>query len=253
MTVPKFAKNTRLGRVYEVPGFDQPMPSVTNVIRKMAAPGLEKWKQEQVALAAYRGHDWRDTDEETGVEMILAAGRSYSRKAALRGTKIHELIESGVDLADPEFLPFLVGAAAVWGTLGERYASEITLVSTKYGYAGTADEVTHRLERPSELSVTDWKTTKEDKSVGWREHQLQLAALSQCDAHLTDDGELLELDHQITELRVVGLRPDSTYEIRQLDDPNRIAKLHAAFLGLLDVWELERDYPWLEIWEDSSP
>lgn len=254
MSTPTFARSTRLGRIYTFPSISNvDFPSVTTVNKMLAAPQLTQWKVNQAALAAYRTRDWLQYDEETAVEMIVAASKGFGRTRANLGTSVHELIENGEpDAATDEMMPYLVAAAHVLEHIGQHYESELTLVNQEEGYAGTADVLTWRTDHPSQLAVTDWKTTKPDSTVGWREHQLQLAALAKCPEYVDTKGDIHPLPAPITQLRVVGLRADGSYDARTITNPNKIDRLYEAFLGLLRCLELDAEHPHLSIWDESE-
>ena len=253
MTTPTFAPPTRLGRFYRFPAIlDEDFPSVTTVIKQLNAPQLTSYKERQVALAAIRDTDWRDYDEETATEMLLASAKAHSRGRANVGTTVHQLIENGEDTVDDDHRPYLLAAAHILTTLGDHYQSELTVVNRTAGYAGTADVYTWRPDQPSELAVTDWKTTKPDGTVGWRNHQLQLAALAACSEYVDPKGVIHPLPAPVTQLNVVGLRADGTYDIRTLTNKDRIASLQRAFNGLLSCLELDNEWPWLTIWDEAK-
>lgn len=248
MTAPKFAKHTRNGRMYDIPGLPQPVPSVTNVIRTMAAPALEKWKRERVAEAAVMTQDWRVMDAETAQEMILSAANGNARSAAARGTDIHALIERG-ETGTPEQQPYLDAAAAVVAQVGELWKAEVTLVNTVEGYAGTADAL-HWADGDY-LLVLDWKTVGEGKSVGWDSHILQLAALSRCDSWVDDEGALHPMPG-CSEIAVAGLRPDGTHDLKWTNNLQRIDHAYQAFLGLHEAKHFVDSYPWMTFWDEAD-
>jgi hypothetical protein len=246
--------NRRMGgqqhRLYEVDG--QELPSVTSVLKMIAKPALTTWLQKQVATAAVETQDWRAQDPETAIEMIMAASRSTGRKAAMKGTDIHQAIDEGRALADvPEdHRPYLKAAEAAMAEIGLVFShKEVTLANLHQGYAGTADGLLFHEDLQS-LAIMDWKTTS--STAGWREHQLQLAAYAACDTIVTSDGELHPVPQPVTELIVVGLKADATADIRRLTDSHRIHDLQDAFYGLLEVWKLDRDWPYLTIWDEAT-
>jgi len=240
MSKPKFARPARGGRVYDLEG--ETYPSVTTVIKQLAAPALERWKMNRVAEAAYDTSDWRDMPRESATKMILAAGTAFGERAADVGSAIHELIETGTPSTDPAFMPRLTAAAEVLAGMGTHYATELTLCNPKVGYAGTADVMSQRIDQPSELRVTDWKTVQPGKNVGWVNHGLQVAALAGCTHYVEHDGSLVEVEYPITEISVVGLRPNGSHDEKRTSNELLIRRLQVAFEGLLRSWELERDW-----------
>ena len=236
-------------RLYQVDGQD--LPSVTSVLKMLAKPALTTWLQKQVATAAVETQDWRAQDPETAIEMIMAASRSTGRRAMMKGTDVHKAIEDGRALKDvpEEQRPYLKAAEAAIADIGLVFShQEVTLANLDQGYAGTADGLLFHEDMES-LAIMDWKTTS--STAGWREHQLQLAAYAACEVIVTEDGELWPVPLPITELIVIGLKEDATADIRRLRDSHRIHDLQDAFYGALELWRLDRDWPYLTIWDES--
>lgn len=262
MADPVHAKSVRIagqsGRMYTVDG--EALPSVTTVLKQLAAPALTRWQVKQAAIAAVDTQDWRAMDGETAVEMIMAAARSTNRQAMTKGTTIHEAIDSGA--ADAEIhvdhRPYVQAARGVLQTLAaegyEPYESEVTMANLYEGYAGTADYLLMRPDDDGEtgMAVLDWKSTKLESTVGWRNHQMQLAALSACEMIVDDAGELLPTPEPITELIIVGVKPDGTADMRRIDDEVTIKRLQVAFNGLLRCTQLDIDLPHLSAWNHSD-
>ena len=263
MTSPKhrsYYKDARgrqrreLGSVYAVEGVK--LPSVTSVLRMLAAPALTNWLQNKVAEAAL-AIDPTELDgvsEEAAVKLIRAKANATGSKAPTLGSRVHDLIESGEE--PPEALvPYVTAAGSVVMGMGDFYAAELTLVNLADGYAGTADLITLRggqLAEPGDLSVLDWKSAKLDASVGWLNHIMQVVALSRCAHFINQDDELELLPGDITEVVVAGLRPDGSSQVRTMTDAEKMEKVQAAFLGLLANWELAEAHPGLSIWETST-
>ena len=251
MTSPRFAVSTKWGRAYQIPGIPDPLPSVTTVIKQQAAPQLEQWKMRKVAEAAVDTQDWRAQDPETAVDMILAAGKGTARRAAVKGTEIHAIIETGAEAPAP-YTPYVEAATEVVAQLGATYAKELTLVNTMEGYAGTADLITWTgTPEASTLHILDWKTIGAGKTVGWSSHTLQLAALASCDSYVDADAQLHDLE-PVEQISVVGLRPDGTYVWQTTRDRARIGQAYDTFLGLLEAHTFSVKYPFLSFWKESN-
>ena len=149
-------------------------PSVTGVIKCAAAPGLERWKQQQVLLSALtlkRGI--AETDDEF-TKRIMQDSQEQAKKAAERGTAIHAAIQGWYEDVIPpqEYLPHCEGTAkAVIGWLGERWVSERSFFHP-LGFGGKVD-------LSCDLAVLDFKTKEfgpDDDLKTWDEHHMQLAA-----------------------------------------------------------------------------
>lgn len=182
--------------VYEVPGADGKkmvtpdirharklglLPGATSIIRCAAAPGLERWKQEQVLLAALtlpRGHAEPD---QVYVARVLEDSQEQGRKAAQMGTAIHAAIQGHYEGAppDPDYWPYVQGTVA---TLTARYGAHSgwkaeESFANPLGYGGKKD-----LCRPGLLLDFKGKdftaeTLKEKGfKLAWDENCIQLAA-----------------------------------------------------------------------------
>ena len=69
------------------------MPSITSVIGQLGKPGLEKWKQEQVILAALTLPRENSETDMDFAKRIIEDSREKSKQAAELGSTIHNLIE----------------------------------------------------------------------------------------------------------------------------------------------------------------
>jgi len=150
------------------------LPSVTTIIGCAAKPGLDRWKQEQVLLAALTTERIVGETEQDFLARIMADSREQGKKAAERGTIIHAAIEGfyeGKGLGDyPDHVRGLENAlAARFGNpqwLAEKsFASEM-------GFGGKTDLCAPGI-------VVDIKTKEfgPDKlPEAYEEHCMQLAA-----------------------------------------------------------------------------
>lgn len=108
---------------YEVPGAKgQPVnpdirharklglvPSVTTIMRVMAAPALERWKREQYALAALTLPRLPDETDSAFLKRLDADAQAWTRQRADDGTALHAAIEQEArgEAFDPRFAPHL--------------------------------------------------------------------------------------------------------------------------------------------------
>lgn len=69
------------------------VPSVTSILRVVAKPGLEAWKQEQLLLAALTLPRRKDESDEDFAKRVVEDGKAEASTAAQRGTNIHAAIE----------------------------------------------------------------------------------------------------------------------------------------------------------------
>ena len=170
MTTPAASRKNRYGsRVYPVPlpGTEQvvDLPSVTHLLKVLAAPGLEIWKQKLLAEQFSLRPDlvMLAANPDTRFDAIKAA-LSAGQSAANQGTAVHyftEMVDDGTldwGLVPAPAKPWVenyVNARNKFGwTLVEK---EFTVYSHKLGYAGTSDRI---LDVPGYgLVIADVKTS----------------------------------------------------------------------------------------------
>jgi hypothetical protein len=70
------------------------VPSVTSIINVAAKPGLEKWKQQQLLLAALTLPKINSESEDEYIDRIIRDSKEQGKAAADAGTEIHASIES---------------------------------------------------------------------------------------------------------------------------------------------------------------
>jgi hypothetical protein len=69
------------------------VPSVTSIIRCAAAPGLERWKSEQVLMSALTTDRIPEETEQDYINRIIKDSQEQGLKARERGTYIHAVIQ----------------------------------------------------------------------------------------------------------------------------------------------------------------
>lgn len=153
------------------------LPSVTTILRCVASPGLDRWKQEQVLLAALTLTRGADETDESFIDRVLSDSRETGRKAADRGTALHGAIERWLISGGKEFQgvwqPHVDATYAACLEVGVdllKGEPERSFAHT-LGYAG-------KIDWSSSDVVLDFKSkAKIDKNVkGYDEHIMQLAA-----------------------------------------------------------------------------
>jgi hypothetical protein len=172
---------------------------VTSLIRATLADPkhLANWKQKRFAQSVIDilGNLNGAYDDDYVVNEALQR-QWYSGPEALLGTAVHSAIENyerdQVTVDDVKVASYL----AQWIDLRDDHdlqvvASEITLVNTTLGYAGTADAIVRTTIKPyaRDLFILDYKTGKGVYDT----YALQLALLSRCDSVLEPDGTLRKL------------------------------------------------------------
>jgi hypothetical protein len=150
-------------------------PSVTTVIRCAAAPALEKWKRDQVLMAALTLPRLADEPEAAWLRRVETDSGEQARKAAERGTAIHAAIQGHYEGNPPDeaYWPHVKGCA---GKLIEHFGERQWLVEKSFahpmGYGGKTD--IH-----CDAYVLDFKSKEfgPDKlPETYDEHAMQLAA-----------------------------------------------------------------------------
>jgi GAF domain-containing protein len=160
------------------------VPSVTTVMKIAAKPGLEAWKQEQMLLAALTLPRLPGETEKDLIARIVADSKETGKRAAERGTRVHESIEAwfeGVRPVEHEeiakafeesvFNHFKTHPFQPWKT-ETAFASEL-------GYGGKVDLWCAPDEAAPTGIVLDAKSkefTEDDDVAAYDEHLMQLAA-----------------------------------------------------------------------------
>lgn len=151
------------------------MPSVTTILKIAASPGLERWKQDQILMAALTLPKLDGENEFDYIARIRQDAQEQGRQAAARGTEIHGAIEEWFrnrryDLTFADYLTGVVDA------LSERYGEQAWIAEKSFahqlGYAGKVDLA-------SPVVVVDYKTKEfsADKlPTAYDENIMQLSA-----------------------------------------------------------------------------
>lgn len=154
------------------------LPGTTSIIRCAAAPGLERWKQEQVLMAALTLSRRHGEPDDRYLDRIIQDAQEQARKAADRGTAIHaEIQEKWMSASAGEHVLGAMTAVERWlgfeNFHGADWVREESF-SHCHGFGGKAD-----LCAPNYGIVIDFKTKEfgeDDELKTWDEHAMQLAA-----------------------------------------------------------------------------
>ena len=207
------------------------LPSVTTIIRCAASQGLERWKNEQVLLAALTLTRAPDETDESFIERVLTDSRETGRAAADRGTALHGAIERWLLSGGKE-------SQGVWqphvdATYKACLEKDIDLLKGEpersfahhYGYAG-------KIDWSSDSALLDFKSKSAiDKKVkGYDEHVMQLAAY---DNGLGNSGRRL--------LNVFVGCDDCNVKIVEWDKDDALHGF-ACFTALLSFWKNKTRY-----------
>lgn len=153
------------------------VPSVTTIIKVASAPGLEKWKLEQMLLAAMTLPKRPNELEKDYIARIVHDSKETGKQAAEAGTRIHESIQGHYEDAPTGRHQESVAAcvAEITKHFGERIWISERSFASKMGFGGKCD-----LFCAGSLNVVIDIKTKEfgpdDKIDAYAEHGMQLAA-----------------------------------------------------------------------------
>jgi len=196
------------------------VPSVTTIIRMAAAPALEKWKRDQVLLAALTLPRREDEPESAWLARVEQDWQQQGRAAADRGTAIHAGIEKHYRRQPPDedVWPWVKAASSVINeTCGERGWYAERSFAHPLGFGGKTD--LHSSEW-----VIDIKTKDGEATTLYDEHLMQLAAY-RLGLGVTGRCGILFVDRQ--EPRAKFIEADAA----ELD------KALAMFMALLAYWQ----------------
>lgn len=239
MTQPALAVNVRgRGRHYEHPTTGELVPSVTNIIGVLDKPALPRWAAKMVAERAWDlRHTLDDLGEYEAIDILKGSPWRNSKRAADRGTTIHDYLEARANKLP---LPELDGDALRYKDAADEFLkaydpefrlTEFTVFGD--GYAGTADALAVIGGR---TLIIDYKTSK----ALYPEIALQLAAIRYAN-EVVVDGELQPLQ-DVDGCAGVLLTPDGC-DVQEVQTDGA----YEAFLGCLAAWH------WKDRGVDMSP
>ncbi len=153
------------------------VPSVTSIIKCADRPGLNRWLEEQILLAALTLPRQPDEPEEEWLVRVRVDSREQAKNAAERGTAIHAAIQGYYEGSQRDLHPrmwdeHVFGASrAVDGWIPADWSAESSFAND-LGFGGKVD-------LSCSIAVIDFKTKEfdeEDKLDTWPEQHMQLAA-----------------------------------------------------------------------------
>lgn len=154
-------------------------PSVTTVMKVLAAPELDRWKQQQVLMASLTLPRNPDESDDDYCSRIVADAFKQVEDAADLGTSIHKALEDHFQ-GNPYDPAMEVYVAPVKKWVADNNVTflkhELRLVNPEVGYAGTTDAL---IQKDGVLHVLDYKSrkTKEGFDVKpWAKEPMQIAA-----------------------------------------------------------------------------
>ena len=149
------------------------IPSVTTILKVAASPGLERWKQDQILMAALTLPKLDGENEFDYIARIRQDAQEQGRKAAERGTEIHGYLEAWYrDYYTTQQDIVIPVSDKIAETFGKQEWMPEKSFAHPIGFAGKVD-----LHSPE--VVVDFKTTgfTEDKlPAKYPDKVMQLAA-----------------------------------------------------------------------------
>lgn len=178
------------------------LPGGTSIIKCAAAEALERWKQQQVLMAALTLPRNPDETDESFCERIMRDSQEQGRKAADRGTAIHAAIQGHYEgqAPDEEFWPYVrMVTEVVARHCGEQRWDAERSFGCHMGYGGKAD-----------LSCDTWLL--DFKSKDYKD-------LDDPGKKLIYDGHAKQLAAYRRGLRIPGARCANVFVSRDPDKP----------------------------------
>lgn len=216
-------------------------PSYSTIVQAvLAKPGLDMWKQNQL-LDACSTYPYDVFDEAGWRKKVTARAAEKSRKAAERGTEIHDKMEqaiiSGIDKykddVDYKFIEPIY--EFVMSNIKQKIGIELITESSfthSLGYAGRVD----LCSPTNEGIVLDFKTkefTKEtlSKVQVYSEHGMQLSAYR----------EGLGLPKARCYNLFISVTEPGTYKLIEHEE-EELQKSFNKFKCLLEYWQIDNNY-----------
>lgn len=206
-------------------------PSVTTIIKCAAAPGLERWKSEQLLMAALTLPRRPDEPEAAWLDRVRSDSRQQGKDAADAGTALHASVQGHFEGTppDPDHWPHVQG---VRDALFDRFVTVDEWncersFSHPLGFGGKCDIY-------GKGAVIDFKTKEFDKTnlPGiWDEHGMQLAAYRMG----------LGMPHARCAIVYISRTVPGLAHVCELDQPE-LDKGWNCFKALLDYWQARSGY-----------
>lgn len=157
-------------------------PSVTTIIRTASSPGLQRWKDEQLLMAALTSTRLLGETDDDYISRVIDDSKAQGKAAADRGTALHGALERYVQSGGSERQGvWQEHCEAVCEAMREKNINLLTDGSAErsfahpYGYGG-------KIDWSSLGAVVDFKSKASigaTKMKGYDEHIMQLAAYDQ--------------------------------------------------------------------------
>lgn len=158
------------------------VPSVTTIIRTAASPGLQRWKDEQLLMAALTSTRLMGETDEDYISRVIDDSKAQGRAAADRGTALHGALERYIQSGGSERQgQWQEHCEAVCEAMREKGINLLTdgtaerSFAHRHGFGG-------KIDWSGTMAVVDFKSKPSigsAKMKGYDEHIMQLAAYDQ--------------------------------------------------------------------------
>jgi hypothetical protein len=217
------------------------LPSVTTILKTLAAPQLTRWMVENAIIAALTATQGEDEDLQQFAVRVADEAGSVASTAADFGTRFHAMMEEIAKgntedlILDKDLIPYFPFAME-WMRehVKEVISTEQCIVGE--GYAGTADLLV--LNHDDERVLFDFKTKqlkRDAKTGGWKKP----VVYDNWEQQLAAYGEVLNADRVANV--IVNSREPGPFTTLVHKDEKR-TKGWAVFQGVRDLWQTINNY-----------
>ena len=219
------------------------LPSVTSILRTIANPALDRWKQMQVVKACIDRPIVADEEWDDYTSYILEKAQEEAQDAADLGSKIHAGIENRIkgitDSKDDEIKEYVDSGMSKLAELGlEVHESEFVTVSPKYGYAGTCDLAYSKGKVCGIVDFKSKRTKKDEPVVPSFGHAAQIAAYHV--SYWSRDGDIR--DNSIGYNVYISTTEPGRVEVVSYDAATMRKEFSELFLPACQVWRYKNNY-----------
>ena len=118
------------------------LPSVTSIMKVLAAPGLERWKREQAILAALTLTRLPDETDKDFLRRVDDDARAHGEQRANEGKEIHKAIERalGGHIYDPKWTEHVAGVQKLLADLPDSFVGDFKTKESLDGKVAFYDE-----------------------------------------------------------------------------------------------------------------
>ena len=220
----------------------QLLPSITGILGVVANPALDRWRMSKVAEYCWKVPPIGDEPVDDYSRNVLEKALEEVGDAADLGTHIHANIEAHikgqpVPHDGPEVYMAMSALAAVERANITIKESEVKVVSTKYGYAGTTDLAVIKDDACGILDFKSIRTKEGEPIVSRFGHIPQIAAYHVaywCNGEkITDNAKGWNVYISTTEPGRVEIVEYSADDLRAAFD---------MFLAACSIWRYKNEY-----------